>query len=92
MNDILNLSKDIKFMQILDSTLANIQSVRPVKNAIYSIANRAKDCNAAYIMLEYLYIIEKRSNLTKSQRETICNIVDFAINEYKTWKNGTENN
>ncbi len=92
MNDILDLSGDIKFMQLLNDTLTNIQKIRPVKNVLYSINNRAGECDARYILLEYLYILEKRSNLTKSQRETVCNIVEFTINEFKNWKNGTENN
>ena len=78
--------KDIKFLQRLEQTIAGLSKVvNPVRNLV------AKDiCNADIYMLEAIAILGKVSRLSKSERDTILNVIEFTIDNYEKWKSGDD--
>ena len=51
----------------------------------------AKDiCNADIYMLEAIAILGKVSRLSKSERDTILNVIEFTIDNYEKWKSGDD--
>ena len=77
---------DIKFLQRLEQTIAGLSKVvNPVKNLV-----RKDICNADLYMLEAIAILGKVSRLSKSERDTILNVIEFTIDYYEKWKSGTD--
>lgn len=77
---------DIKFLQRLEQTIAGLSKVvNPVRNLV------GKDiCNADLYMIEALAILGKISRLSKSERDTVLNVIEFTIDYYEKWKSGTD--
>ena len=77
---------DIKFLQRLEQTIAGLSKVvNPVRNLV------GKDIsNADLYMIEALAILGKISRLSKSERDTVLNVIEFTIDYYEKWKSGTD--
>ena len=41
-------------------------------------------------MIEALAILGKISRLSKSERDTVLNVIEFTIDYYEKWKSGTD--
>lgn len=83
---IIEYCKDIKFLKHLEQIIAGFCKLsNPAKNlAVKGVYN------ADIYMLEGIAILGKVSRLSKSERDTILNIIEFTIDYYEKWKSGTD--
>lgn len=79
---ILKYAADIKYMERLEKAIAAFSTmINPVKNLI-----RKDVYNADIYILEAIAILGKISKLSKSERDTVLNVIEFTIDEYEKWK------
>lgn len=83
---IIEYCKDIKFLKRLEQIIAGFCKLsNPAKNlAVKGVYN------ADIYMLEGIAILGKVSRLSKSERDTILNVIEFTIDYYEKWKSGTD--
>lgn len=81
---IIEYCKDIKFLKRLEQIIAGFCKLsNPAKNlAVKGVYN------ADIYMLEGIAILGKVSKLSKSERDEILFIIEFAIKNYEQWKRG----